>query len=225
MHINSIVATSLSIKKVVAQNAKTSRFKRKIASLRKIVLTHAKNLHAKPLTRFLPTLCYNQNPITTKREAMKLTHLDEKDRPKMVDVSDKNATTRVAVASGIIEMSRDAYEAIVTEKTKKGPVLQTAVIAAIMGTKKTSELIPMCHPLNLSGINCDVEELPELPGFKLTLTAKLTGQTGVEMEALTGVSIGLLTIYDMVKAIDKGMVIRNVQLETKSGGKSGDYQR
>jgi cyclic pyranopterin phosphate synthase len=122
-------------------------------------------------------------------------------------------------------MSRDAYDAIVSQKTKKGPVLQTAVIAAIMGTKKTSELIPMCHPLNLSGINCDVEELSELPGFKLTVTAKLTGQTGVEMEALTGTSIGLLTIYDMVKAIDKGMVIRNVQLEKKSGGKSGDYQR
>ncbi|MFA6137232.1 MAG: cyclic pyranopterin monophosphate synthase MoaC [Sulfurimonas sp.] len=156
---------------------------------------------------------------------MNLTHLDEKDRPKMVDVSDKIQTTRVAVASGIIEMSRDAYEAIVTEKTKKGPVLQTAVIAAIMGAKKTSELIPMCHPLNLSGINCDVEELSDLPGFKLTLTAKLTGQTGVEMEALTGTSIGLLTIYDMVKAIDKSMIIRNVQLETKSGGKSGDYQR
>ena len=156
---------------------------------------------------------------------MKLTHLDEKDRPKMVDVSDKDQTTRVAVASGIIQMSQDAYDAIITEKTKKGPVLQTAVIAAIMGTKKTSELIPMCHPLNLSGINCDVEELSELPGFKLTLTAKLTGQTGVEMEALTGTSIGLLTIYDMVKAIDKGMIIKNVQLEKKSGGKSGDYKR
>lgn len=156
---------------------------------------------------------------------MNLTHLDEKDRPKMVDVSDKSNTTRVAVASGIIEMSQDAYDAIVSQKTKKGPVIQTAVIAAIMGAKKTSELIPMCHPLNLSGINCDIEELAELPGFKLTLTAKLTGQTGVEMEALTGVSIGLLTIYDMVKAIDKAMVIRNVQLETKSGGKSGDYQR
>lgn len=156
---------------------------------------------------------------------MKLTHLDEKDRPKMVDVSDKNQTTRVAVASGIIEMSQDAYDAIVTQQTKKGPVLQTAVIAAIMGTKKTSDLIPMCHPLNLSGINCDVEELPELPGFKLIVTAKLTGQTGVEMEALTGTSIGLLTIYDMVKAIDKGMIIRNVQLEEKSGGKSGDYKR
>ena len=156
---------------------------------------------------------------------MKLTHLDEKDRPKMVDVSDKVQTTRVAVASRIIQMSQDAYDAIVTQKTKKGPVLQTAVIAAIMGTKKTSDLIPMCHPLNLSGINCDVEELPELPGFKLILTAKLTGQTGVEMEALTGVSIGLLTIYDMVKAIDKGMVISNVQLESKEGGKSGNFKR
>ncbi len=156
---------------------------------------------------------------------MNLTHLDEKDRPKMVDVSEKAPTTRVAVASGIIEMSPDAYAAVVNETAKKGPVLQTAVIAAIMGTKKTSELIPMCHPLNLSGIHCDVEELPELPGFKLSVTAKLTGQTGVEMEALTGVSIGLLTIYDMVKAIDKGMVIRHVQLESKAGGKSGDYQR
>ena len=156
---------------------------------------------------------------------MNLTHLDENQRPKMVDVSDKVDTTRVAVASGVIEMSPAAYDAIVTEKTKKGPVLQTAVIAAIMGTKKTSELIPMCHPLNLTGINCDVEELPELPGFKLTVTAKLTGQTGVEMEALTGVSIGLLTIYDMVKAIDKGMIIKNVQLESKSGGKSGDFKR
>ncbi len=156
---------------------------------------------------------------------MNLTHLDENQRPKMVDVSDKNSTTRVAVASGIIEMSKEAFQAIVSEKTKKGPVLQTAVIAAIMGSKKTSELIPMCHPLNLSGINCDVNELVELPGFKLIVTAKLTGQTGVEMEALTGTTIGLLTIYDMVKAIDKGMIIRNIQLETKSGGKSGDYKR
>ena len=156
---------------------------------------------------------------------MNLTHLDEKDRPKMVDVSAKDASTRVAVASGVIEMSQDAYDAIVSEATKKGPVIQTAVIAAIMGTKKTSELIPMCHPLNLSGINCDIDELPELPGFKMYVSAKLTGQTGVEMEALTGVSVGLLTIYDMVKAIDKGMVIRNVQLESKEGGKSGNYQR
>jgi len=156
---------------------------------------------------------------------MNLTHLDERDRPKMVDVSDKTATSRTAVASGLITMSQDAYDAVVNQTAKKGPVLQTAVIAAIMGTKKTSDLIPMCHPLNLSGVNCDIDELPELPGFRLTVTAKLNGQTGVEMEALTGTSIGLLTIYDMLKAIDKGMILGPIQLETKSGGKSGDYLR
>ena len=156
---------------------------------------------------------------------MNLTHLDDNQRPKMVDVSDKSQTTRVAIASGTIQMSQEAFDAIISETTKKGPVLQTAVIAAIMGVKKTSDLIPMCHPLNLSGINCDIDELQGLPGFKLTVTAKLTGQTGVEMEALTGTSIGLLTIYDMVKAIDKSMIIRNVQLEEKSGGKNGDYKR
>jgi len=143
----------------------------------------------------------------------------------MVDVSEKSETTRVAVASGQISMSQEAYDAIMENTTKKGPVIQTAVIAAIMGVKKTSDLIPMCHPLLLSGINCDIEELPELPGFKLYVTAKLNGQTGVEMEALTGASVGLLTIYDMVKAIDKSMVISNVQLEEKSGGKSGDFKR
>ncbi len=156
---------------------------------------------------------------------MELTHLDENQRPKMVDVSDKDQTTRIAVASGIIEVGQTAYDNVVNEQNKKGPVLQTAVIAAIMGVKQTSTLIPMCHPLNLSGINCDVDELPELPGFKLTVTTKLTGKTGVEMEALTGVSVGLLTIYDMLKAIDKGMVIKNVQLEEKSGGVNGDYKR
>ena len=156
---------------------------------------------------------------------MNLTHLDDNNRPKMVDVSGKTETTRVAVASGQISMSQEAYDAIMENTTKKGPVIQTAVIAAIMGVKKTSDLIPMCHPLLLSGINCDVQELPELPGFKLYVTAKLNGQTGVEMEALTGASVGLLTIYDMVKAIDKSMVISNVQLEEKSGGKSGDFKR
>jgi len=156
---------------------------------------------------------------------MHLTHLDECDRPKMVDVSDKTATTRVAIASGLITMGQAAFDAVINQTAKKGPVLQTAVVASIMGAKKTSDLIPMCHPLNLSGVNCDIDELPELPGFRLTVTAKLTGQTGVEMEALTGTSIGLLTIYDMLKAIDKGMVIGPIQLETKSGGKSGDYMR
>lgn len=156
---------------------------------------------------------------------MNITHLDKNNRPKMVDVSQKENTTRVAIASGTISMSTEAYTNIIDNQNKKGPVLQTAVIAAIQGTKKTPELIPMCHPLLLSGINCDIEELPKLPGFKLTVTTKLSGQTGVEMEALTGVSIGLLTIYDMVKAIDKSMVISKIQLEHKSGGKTGDYKR
>ena len=156
---------------------------------------------------------------------MKLTHLDEKDRPKMVDVTKKDDTTRVAVADGTITMSQDAYDMIVSNQTKKGPVLQTAVIAAIQGTKQTSTLIPMCHPLMLTGVNCEVEELPELPGFRLQVTAKLTGKTGVEMEALTGVSVGLLTIYDMAKAIDKSMVISDIKLLSKEGGKSGRFER
>jgi cyclic pyranopterin phosphate synthase len=154
-----------------------------------------------------------------------LTHLDEENKPKMVDVSEKNDTTRTATASGVIEVTPEAFEAVVKNTAKKGPVLQTAVIAAIQGAKQTSTLIPMCHPLMISSVKTDIEELPELPGFKLYVTAKLTGKTGVEMEALTGVSVGLLTIYDMLKAIDKGMVIRNIQLESKTGGKSGDFRR
>lgn len=121
---------------------------------------------------------------------MNLTHLDKNNRPKMVDVSNKENTTRIAIASGLISMSQKAFNNIISNNNKKGPVIQTAVISAIMGTKKTSELIPMCHPVLLSGINCDVNQLDELPGFKLTVTTKLSGQTGVEMEALTGVTVG-----------------------------------
>ncbi len=156
---------------------------------------------------------------------MNLTHLDENNKPKMVDVSDKEESTRIAIASGIIEVTPEAYRAVVQNVAKKGPVLQTAVVAAIQGTKQTSTLIPMCHPLMLTSVKTDIEELEDLPGFKLTVQAKLKGQTGVEMEALMGVSIGLLTIYDMLKAIDKGMIIKNIQLERKLGGKSGDFRR
>ena len=156
---------------------------------------------------------------------MDLTHLDDNNRPKMVDVSDKHETKRIAVASGEITMSYEAYDAIMSNSIKKGPVLQTAVIAAIMGVKKTSELIPMCHPLLLTGINCDVEEKPELPGFKLIVTAKLNGQTGVEMEALTCSTVVALTIYDMCKAIDKSIELGPFYLLEKSGGKSGVFKR
>jgi cyclic pyranopterin phosphate synthase len=168
-------------------------------------------------------LKYFQKRGNTK--AMNLTHLDEENRPKMVDVGDKDPSTRTATASGIIEMSQEAFDAVIHQTAKKGPVLQTAVIAAIQGAKQTSSLIPMCHPLLLTSIKTDIEELPQIPAFKLSVTVKLTGKTGVEMEALTGVSVGLLTIYDMLKAIDKKMVIRSVQLEHKSGGLSGDFTR
>ncbi len=151
-----------------------------------------------------------------------LTHINKQNRPKMVDVTDKNDTNRVAIASGVITMSSEALNIVLQNRNKKGPVLQTAVVAAIQASKQTSTLIPMCHPLMLTSINCDIDELE--CGFKLTVEAKLKGKTGVEMEALTGVSVGLLTIYDMVKAVDKTMVIKDIKLLQKSGGKSGLYE-
>ena len=154
---------------------------------------------------------------------MKLTHINEKNNPKMVDVGEKEITKRVAVASGEIKMHQNTKKMILEEKTKKGAVLQTAIIAAIMGSKKTSELIPMCHNILIDGIDVDIEETNE--GFKLIVTAKTHSKTGIEMEALTAVSVGLLTIYDMAKAVDRGMEITNIRLEYKSGGKSGEFKR
>ena len=154
---------------------------------------------------------------------MKLTHINEKHNPKMVDVGGKDITKRVAIASGEIHMKEETKRAILEEKTKKGAVLQTAIIAAIMGGKKTSELITMCHNILIDGIDVDIEEIEK--GFKLIVTAKTTAKTGIEMEALTAVSIGLLTIYDMAKAIDREMKITNIKLEYKAGGKSGEFRR
>ncbi|PAF53511.1 molybdenum cofactor biosynthesis protein C [Helicobacter sp. 13S00482-2] len=154
---------------------------------------------------------------------MQLTHIDEKNRPKMVDVGQKDITKREAKASGKITMNKQAYEAVISQTGKKGPVLQTAIIAAIMGAKKTSDMIPMCHPLMINGVDIDISQDDFSHSFILTSCVKTEGKTGVEMEALSSVSIGLLTIYDMVKAIDKSMVISDIKLESKSGGKSGDY--
>ncbi|GAA9386094.1 cyclic pyranopterin monophosphate synthase MoaC [Helicobacter pylori] len=154
---------------------------------------------------------------------MPLTHLNEENQPKMVDIGDKETTERIALASGRISMNKEAYDAIVNHCVKKGPVLQTAIIAGIMGAKKTSELIPMCHSIMLNGVDIDILEEKETCSFKLYARVKTQAKTGVEMEALMGVSIGLLTIYDMVKTIDKSMTISGVMLEHKSGGKSGDY--
>lgn len=153
----------------------------------------------------------------------KLTHLDESGAAHMVDVSAKTDTVREAVAEGRIEMSAKALQAIVDGSAKKGDVLATARIAGIMAAKKTSELIPLCHPLLLSKIAVDFSFEPD--AIRATARVRLTGQTGVEMEAMTAVSVALLTIYDMAKALDKAMTISDIRLLTKSGGKSGDWVR
>ncbi|WDA40729.1 cyclic pyranopterin monophosphate synthase MoaC [Erythrobacter sp. BLCC-B19] len=151
----------------------------------------------------------------------KLTHLDASGAAHMVDVGGKPATARRAVASGRITMSAEALEAIRAGNAPKGDVLGTARIAGIMAAKRTGELIPLCHPLGLEAVN--IEFAYEESAIRATATASLTGKTGVEMEAMTAASIALLTIYDMAKAIDKGMVISEVRLIAKTGGKSGDW--
>ena len=154
-----------------------------------------------------------------------LSHIDESGNASMVDVSKKSITERIAVASGKVFFPSEVFETLATQDFlgHKGSIIQTAVIAGIQAVKKTSELIPLCHQINLSKIQIDIT--PVENALQIICKVKCNEQTGVEMEALTGTSIGLLTIYDMVKAIDKGMIIRNVQLEEKSGGKNGDYKR
>ncbi len=154
-----------------------------------------------------------------------LTHFDKAGRGRMVDVSDKEVTTRIAVASGEIHMLQSTLEHIQQGKLKKGDVLAIADVAAIMGAKKTPDFIPMCHPLMLSGIDVSFSELTETCGLKVQVSVKCKGKTGVEMEALTAVSAALLTIYDMCKAVDKGMTLTNICLDKKTGGKSGDFIR
>jgi len=156
----------------------------------------------------------------------KLTHLDESGAAHMVDVGGKPATARRAVASGRITMSAEALEAIRAGNAPKGDVLSAARIAGIMGAKRTGDLIPLCHPLGLEAVNIDFafEDTQALRAIRATATASLTGRTGVEMEAMVAVSMALLTIYDMAKAIDKGMVIESVRLIEKTGGKSGDWK-
>jgi cyclic pyranopterin monophosphate synthase len=156
----------------------------------------------------------------------KLTHLDESGAAHMVDVGGKPATARRAVASGMITMTAEALAAIRQGNAPKGDVLSAARIAGIMAAKRTGDLIPLCHPLGLEAVNIDFayEDVPGSWAIRATATASLTGRTGVEMEAMVAVSVALLTIYDMAKAIDKGMVIGAVRLIEKSGGKSGDWK-
>ena len=154
---------------------------------------------------------------------MEFTHFDGQGNARMVDVSGKNVTARTAVAEGVIQVSGEVFRAITEKTVKKGDVLTVAQVAGIMGCKRTAELIPMCHLLNLSNATLTFELLPESLEIKAICTVKTEGKTGVEMEALTGVSTALLTVYDMCKAIDKRMVIREIHLVEKHGGKSGDF--
>ncbi len=151
-----------------------------------------------------------------------LTHLDAKGAAHMVDVSAKTDTVREAVASGRIGMSTAAREALVDANARKGDALAVARVAGIMAAKRTAELIPLCHPLALAKVSVDITVTPE--GAEVTATVRTTGKTGVEMEALTAVSTALLTLYDMVKAVDRGMVISDIRLLSKSGGASGDWR-
>lgn len=155
-------------------------------------------------------------------DSARLTHLDETGAARMVDVGGKAETARRAVASGRITMRPEVLAAIRAGNAPKGDVLSAARIAGIMAAKRTGELIPLCHPLGLEAVNVDFDY--EEAAIRVTATASLTGKTGVEMEAMTAVSVALLTIYDMAKALDKGMVIEGVRLIAKSGGKSGDWK-
>jgi cyclic pyranopterin phosphate synthase len=153
----------------------------------------------------------------------KLSHINEQGDAQMVDVGDKQETERIAIASGEVLMKSETLELIRDDQIKKGDVLTVAKVAGISAAKKTSEMIPLCHPLPLNHISIDFEFDDELPGVRITALVKTNGKTGVEMEALTAVSISALTIYDMVKAVEKTMTIQNVRLIEKRGGKSGVF--
>jgi cyclic pyranopterin phosphate synthase len=154
----------------------------------------------------------------------KLTHIDEQGRATMVDVTDKADTHREAVATGMVFMKPETLALIQRGEHKKGDVLAVARIAGIQAAKKCSELIPLCHPLMLTSVKVAFNLLPEHSAVQIEGRCKLSGQTGVEMEALTAVSVSALTIYDMCKAVDKGIRISDIQLQSKSGGKSGDWR-
>ena len=156
---------------------------------------------------------------------MEISHINKEKNPLMIDVSKKQITTREATALGTISMSKEAYNALINNDNKKGSVINTAIVAAIMGAKKTSDLIPMCHNISLSKVDCEIIKDSQNHSISMKVIVKCDGKTGVEMEALSGVSIGLLTIYDMLKSIDKKMIINNIMLLNKSGGKSGDFRR
>jgi cyclic pyranopterin monophosphate synthase len=156
---------------------------------------------------------------------VKLTHLDEQGRARMVDVGAKPESERTAEAEGVVRMSREAFELVAGQAVTKGDVLAVAEVAGTMGAKRTGDLIPLCHPIGLDLVQVEARLEPELPGIRVTAVTRATGRTGVEMEALTAVAVACLTVYDMVKAVDRGMIIEEVRLVSKTGGTRGDWRR
>jgi cyclic pyranopterin phosphate synthase len=154
----------------------------------------------------------------------RLSHIDAGGAASMVDVSQKEVTSRTAVAEGAVTMEKATLALILSGNAKKGDVMATARIAGIMAAKRTHELIPLCHPIGLESVKVDIEPDESLPGLRVTATARVSGRTGVEMEALTAASVACLTIYDMAKAVDRAMVIGNIRLLEKSGGRSGHFK-
>ena len=162
--------------------------------------------------------------VSSADEPKPLTHIGAEGEARMVDVSDKDATSRVAIAEGRVRMAAATLAAILAGDAKKGDVIGAARIAGILAAKKTADLIPLCHPLNLSKVSIDIAPDDALPGLTVRAEARCVGPTGVEMEALTAVSLACLTVYDMAKAIDRGMSIEGVRLVEKRGGKSGEWR-
>jgi cyclic pyranopterin phosphate synthase len=156
---------------------------------------------------------------------VKLTHLDERGRARMVDVGAKPESERTAEAEGVVRMSREAFELVAGQAVAKGDVLSVAEVAGTMGAKRTGDLIPLCHPIGLDLVQVEARLEPELPGIRVTAVTRATGRTGVEMEALTAVAVACLTVYDMVKAVDRAMTIEEVRLVSKTGGTRGDWRR
>lgn len=155
---------------------------------------------------------------------MALTHFNGKGDAHMVDVSAKDVTNRIAMAENHVKMARETYDIITEGRARKGDVLGVARLAGIMAAKRTADLIPLCHPLPITKVSVDLEPDASLPGIRITATVKTTGQTGVEMEALTAASVAALTVYDMTKAVDKAMEIGGLRVVLKDGGKSGRYE-
>ena len=153
-----------------------------------------------------------------------LTHFDSEGAAHMVDVSEKAVTSRIATAAGWVRMAQETFDLITSGTAKKGDVIGVARLAGIMGAKRTADLIPLCHPLALSKVAIEIEPAADRTGLRIEATVKTTGQTGVEMEALTAVSVACLTLFDMLKAVDKGMTIGNIRVTAKSGGKSGRFE-